>query len=147
MSHSKPRRLAFPPEPTQLLPCHSPAPTRKKSLLAFTPPCLPAPRHRRRSGALCRTTPPAARRRSGSPFPLPVGEQRNHRELSQQRGSSPLERPLGPMPLGFEPQALTDLLKSGLHLPAPHKPGDDLPRVSALRCRCTRREPGCPIPL
>src|SRR3954464_15643991 len=33
------------------------------------------------------------------------------------------------MPLSLEPQALTHLLKSGLHLPAPHEPGDDPRRV------------------
>src|SRR5215217_2453079 len=30
-----------------------------------------------------------------------------------------------PMPLSLEAQALAHLLKSGLHLPAPHEPGDD----------------------
>jgi hypothetical protein len=65
------------------------------------------------------------------PFPLPVGEQRNQRERFEQCGSSPLNRPLGPMPLGLEPYALTDLLKRGFYLPAPHKPGDDLPRGGA----------------
>src|SRR3712207_6006620 len=58
-----------------------------------------------------------------------VSEQRDHGEQSQQRRGSPLDRSLGPMPLSLKSQALTYFLKGGLHLPAPHKPADDLLRV------------------
>src|SRR5215203_468406 len=55
--HSKPRRLAVRRTPAGLLPCRSPAPTRKKSLLAPITPFSLAPEHRRRSHASCRTRP------------------------------------------------------------------------------------------
>jgi hypothetical protein len=45
-----------------------------------------------------------------------VGEERDYRKQSQQCRSGPLDRPLRPMPLGFEPKALADLLECGLHL-------------------------------
>src|SRR3712207_4446297 len=58
-----------------------------------------------------------------------MGEQCDHREKGQQRRSGPLDRPLRPMPLRLEPQALTNLLESSLHLPASDKPRDYPPRI------------------
>ena len=44
-------------------------------------------------------------------------------------GAVLLDRHLRPMPLRLEAQALADLLKRGLHLPAPHEPRDDPRRI------------------
>src|SRR5215211_3263523 len=68
-----------------------------------------------------------------------VSEQRDHGEQSQQCRSSPLDCSLGPMPLSFKSQALTYFLKGGLHLPAPHKPGDDPLRVSSTKIGAKER--------
>jgi hypothetical protein len=58
-----------------------------------------------------------------------VGEERDHREQSQQRRGGPPDRLLRPMPLRLKAQALADLLECALHLPAPNKPRDDLFRL------------------
>src|SRR5215210_3849790 len=58
-----------------------------------------------------------------------VSEKRDHREESQQRWGGPPDRPLRPMALGFEPEALAGLLERGLHLPAFHEPRDDPLRI------------------
>src|SRR5918995_5538962 len=58
-----------------------------------------------------------------------VSEERDHREEPQQRWSGPLDRPLQPMPLGFEPEALAGLLECSLHLPASYEPRDDPLRI------------------
>src|ERR671917_1667832 len=55
MPHSRPCRLAARRTPAGLLPCRSPAPTRKKSPPAPTTPCAPEPKHQRRSDGPCRT--------------------------------------------------------------------------------------------
>ncbi len=54
-----------------------------------------------------------------------VGEEGYQREESQQRRGCPADRLLSPLPLRLEAQALSHLLKSGLHLPASYEPGDD----------------------
>src|SRR5215207_632758 len=65
---SKPHRLAVPQMPLGLLACLPAEVTRKKSLLASTTPCAPAPRHQRRSDASCRTMLPALRPSGSVPF-------------------------------------------------------------------------------
>src|SRR5436190_17289692 len=59
-----------------------------------------------------------------------VSEERDHREESQQRRGGPPDRPLRPMALGFEPEALAGLLERGLHLPAFYEPRDHPLRIS-----------------
>jgi hypothetical protein len=58
-----------------------------------------------------------------------VGEERDHREQSQQRRGGPPDRQFRPMPLPLKAQALADLLECALHLPASNKPRDDLLRL------------------
>src|ERR671911_114516 len=48
----------------------------------------------------------------------------------ERRSSSP-ERLFRPLALGLEAKALADLLEGSLHLPASHKPGDDLLRLGS----------------
>src|SRR4051794_18797847 len=50
-----------------------------------------------------------------------VCNERDQREEPQQRRSGPSNRPLRPMPLGFEAKTLTYFLESALHLPAHHE--------------------------
>jgi hypothetical protein len=54
-----------------------------------------------------------------------VGEEGDQREQAQQSRSGAPDSLLRALPLRFEPQALTHLLKGGFHLPAPYKPRDD----------------------
>src|SRR5215204_2009710 len=56
---------------------------------------------------------------------LVVSQEGDHGEQAQQRRGGPSERLLRPVPLGFEAQALTHLLKSSLQLPSPDKVRDD----------------------
>src|SRR5215213_7056413 len=58
--HSKAFRLGAPRMPAGLLPCRAPRATAEKSCVPTTP-CVPAPRHQRRSGWVCDTTLPAGR--------------------------------------------------------------------------------------
>src|SRR5215212_6542095 len=55
-----------------------------------------------------------------------VGEERDHREQSQQRRGGPPDRHIRPMPLRLKAQALAHLLECALHLPASYEPRDDL---------------------
>src|SRR5918995_5798772 len=63
-----------------------------------------------------------------------VSEERDHREEPQQRWGGSLDRPLRPMPLGFEPEALASLLERSLHLPAFYEPRDDPLRIGIEIC-------------
>src|SRR5215204_983991 len=56
---------------------------------------------------------------------LVVSQEGDHGEQAQQRRGGPSDRLLRPLPLGFEAQALTHLLKSSLQLPSPDKVRDD----------------------
>jgi hypothetical protein len=69
---SKLRRLAVPQTCAGLLACRCPRTTRKKSPPAPTTPCVPAPKHRRRSGGAYGTTLFVGRRGCRSPY---TGEQ------------------------------------------------------------------------
>src|SRR4051795_2334671 len=126
MLHSKPHLLDARPTLVGLLPCRLPCRPAKTRLLRPQPLA-----HQRQSiteGRMRLLVPCRPSHGVGHPLLLLVGEERNQREEPQQRRGNPPDRPLRPMSLRLKAQALTHLLKGALHLPAPHKPRDDLPR-------------------
>src|SRR5215207_630317 len=88
-------------------------------------------RQRVGEGRMGLVVPRRSPRGAGERCLLPVGEEGDQREQPQQRRGSPSDRHFRPMPLRLKPEALTSLLKSSFHLPAPHEPGDDPFRLSA----------------
>jgi hypothetical protein len=73
--HSKAFRLGAPRTPAELLPYWCPRATAEKSH-ASTTPCVPVPKHRRKSGGFCGTTPSAGRPTCSASL---AGEQRGLR--------------------------------------------------------------------
>lgn len=61
---------------------------------------------------------------------MEMGQQRHQREDPQERGGGAGDGLLVPLALGLHPQVGAHGLEGGLHLPAAHKPGNDLHRIS-----------------
>lgn len=68
------------------------------------------------------------------PMQQVVGEDRHHRKERQQRGDGPQGSEVRPLALRFHAEVGPHFVKGHFHLPAPHKPFDDLlSRVAQIR--------------
>src|SRR3954451_7604106 len=125
MRHSKASRLGVPQTHAVLLPCPLLGSTREKSPPPTTP-AVPRPAHRRRSGGLCGTTPPAGTLLS-SAAPSADGQRarRGPKVRASSAGSLAPSTAAAPRPRGA-----AALLGRSLNLAAYNKPREDLLRFS-----------------
>src|SRR5215217_47662 len=108
-----------------VLPCRSAQATRKKSHLP-TNPCVPAPRHLRRSGVGFAVPPRSPDGLLRAWRHAPMSEQGDEREQSHKRRCSTPDRHIRPLPLRLESKVPAHLMKGHLKLPAHNKPAEDL---------------------
>src|SRR3954471_23386922 len=68
----------------------------------------------------------AEHRERAGPCGLIGSPQRHEREQTEQQRRGPVDGPIRPLPLGFEPEMAPGLLEGGLDRPAPRIPRQDL---------------------
>ena len=97
---------------------------RKLSCSCAHNSCAPAPEHRRRSDASCRTKPSVGRRAPACH--VLMSEQADQREHNQEAGVVLRIASSDQCLCVSKPKCLTHLLEGSFHLPAPYEPRDDL---------------------